>query len=255
MNSKIIDQYLESLSNGQKLIGFWFQGSKAIGYGDNSSDEDYVIVWSEQYPTLASRKEGLETLGTEIIDISDRETKGIEYVRYNDEPVNFVHMTDRNLFEMYPNLIKNNIPEVDLYILGGLSSGIIKLDKTGELENYKNSLIVTDEILKSYIESRRKVINRNLSMLKTAGNRKHVIDYVKSLNFLLTTYNSLQYLENKKFPIGLKWISQDAKTFDWSNSFLDSIAELEDEISYEKITDKLEQFGKIHGFKAEEFQT
>lgn len=53
MNSKIINQYLESLSNGQKLIGYWFQGSKAIGYGDNNSDEDYIISLVRAVPHIS----------------------------------------------------------------------------------------------------------------------------------------------------------------------------------------------------------
>jgi len=49
MNIDLVKKHIFSLDNKAKnnLVGFWYQGSNAIGYNDKFSDHDFIVVWKK----------------------------------------------------------------------------------------------------------------------------------------------------------------------------------------------------------------
>lgn len=250
MDYKIALEYSKLFPEG--LVGIWLQGSKALGYADNKSDEDYVFLWEEKIPNLETRIERLKILKAKILDISDRKDKGSEYFKLDDTLYNTTHILKNDFLNIYPHLIEKNLPEDDLYRLGGFTRGIIVLDSEDILKTLTNSIKVTNEIINAFIETRRKTINRNLQMLKIAGERKQVVEFVKSLNFLLITFHILSSLNNKQMPTAVKWVEREIEKYNLQSGFSDAVLSIGDTLEFEEVIQSLIEFGKNFGYKPSE---
>lgn len=224
-----------------KMLGLWEHGSKVYGYMDELSDQDYVIVWKNNFPTKKQRIELLEELGATNIESEDRSNKAQDKFVKDNVTYNTVHLTDKDeFFELYKKVSTETPNEDWLYRLGGFVRGHILYDPDNLLIEYKERLKVTGEITSNYKNSRKIALKNNSEWLKNASIREQPIDFIKCLNFLLITLAVIQYLENGQFPIPVKWYEKEAGKFNWTNNNLSKVIQLlKDKLPFKEVVNLL----------------
>lgn len=245
MVNSVAKNYLEKLNNsGNELIGYYQHGSATLGYEDEFSDIDILVVWKEAYPNKAKRKELLEQMNIEIIRIDDKDWKGSEYVTIDGVEYNFSHRMDHLFFDTYNRALTGDISEFAIYGLGGFKRGNILYDPKNILKEYQKSLIVTEDLVNNFKENRRNSTINNLHDIEIAAKRGHTIFFIKCLNYLITTFQIQLYLENKMFPVVPKWIDKDAEKFGWESPLLEVVRETRSSVNFTDISSKLQAFSE-----------
>lgn len=242
MDDLNLKNYVNSLETDPlTILGIWEHGSKVYGYMDEMSDQDYVIVWKNNYPTKNIRIELLEKLGAKNIESEDKSNKAQDKFVKNNITYNTVHLTDTNEFFNLYNKVSTEASNEDwLYRLGGFVRGNILYDPNNLLRNYKDTLKVSDDIIKNYKTSRQTALKNNLEWLKVSSIREQPIDVIKCLNFLLITLSVIQYLENDQFPIPVKWYEKEAIKFNWNNNNLSKVISLlKEKLPFKEVVDLL----------------
>ena len=220
MSCQLLNDYILKLGNDTyKVLGVWEQGSKVYGYGDTFSDEDYVVVWENGYPKKGSRETLLRQCKVAQIKAKDHTNKASDKFSAENVTYNVVHLTGNDdFFELFKEINSAPANEDHLYRLGGFIRANILYDPQRKLKNYKDTVKVTSEILQNYKESRKSTIKNNIEWLRTSAKRKHTVDCIKCLNFLLVTLIIIQYLENNQFPIPVKWFEKESEKFGWQET-------------------------------------
>ena len=242
MNPKILDDYILKLEqNSYKIVGVWKQGSTVYGYSDKFSDEDWIVVWETGYPEKEKRQMVQNSLGAQIINAADTPYKGLEHFKWDGESYNIGHLPKQHgFFELFAKINNESINEDQLYRLGGFMRGEIFYDPEGKFKDYRSVVKVTPKILANYKNPRKHALETNLIMLRMAATRKHPIDFIKCLNFLLTTFHTILYLENNEFPLPVKWFEREAEKFGWKNTSLMAVVKLlKTQIPFEAVTNEL----------------
>jgi hypothetical protein len=246
MDDSILSNYLLSLQTDDlKLIGVYRQGSDILGYSDGRSDKDYSVVWKDKFPEKAQREEFLTKLGFTLLLVTDQDHKGTDRFIVNNTEYNIAHQLDNNFLSIYNELTTEKVNEPKLYILGGFVRGKVIYDPQSLLADYKNKLVVTDEIIRIFKETRKVSTENNLKALEIAAQRQQPVEYVKSLNYLLITFCIQLYLQNKQFPMAPKWIEKDAEKFGWRNGLLDVVKRLKQQLEFKEIVSDLEKFSIV----------
>lgn len=243
MVETLAKDYLINLEdNSYKINGFYQHGSITLGYGDEHSDIDILIVWKDKYPPKHKREDLLIKMGLEIIRISDSDMKGSDYINIKGKEYNFSHRVDISFFDKYNQALEGTINEFDIYGLGGFKNSEILFDPENKLNEFRESLVVTDELVENFNLNRKDTIINNLHDMKIASCRGHTIFFIKSLNYLLTTFHIQLYLKNKMFPITPKWIDKEASKYEWENPLIDVVKTFRDSQDLNAIYSKLESF-------------
>ncbi|NND65815.1 MAG: hypothetical protein HKM24_07610 [Gammaproteobacteria bacterium] len=235
-NPKSVENYIATLVDGeQSLVGAWQQGSTVLGYDDQWSDKDIILVW-DQFPDLKERETAATKSGLNEVEFTEKSYKGLDTVYFDDKTFGFGHISTDSFFSVYQNLFCNEIEDRSLYRLGGLSRGEILFDPANRLSSYKKEIVVTDALVDRYKQQTRNLIESKQSWAETSKNRQQPIEFLQSLHRILCVTHILQYLENKMWPMSMKWIQKDAERFGWNSNYIRSVKLLKQTLPFDELS-------------------
>ncbi len=243
MHETVIEQYIKPLQQDDlKVLGIYLHGSQTLGYSDENSDIDIAVVWRYTAPKKDIREQLCKKLSFEIERLNDSDHKNSDHFLLQEKTFNVSHRISHVFFNHYDEALNGTIGEFNLYGLGGFQRGQIIYDPENKLQEYKNSLVVTPELLDKFKASRRNSITNNLADIQIAAKREQAIVFIKNLNFLLTTFGILLYLEKGQFPVVPKWIEKDMQKFGWDSKLLNLIKILNSTMPFEELSKNLANY-------------
>lgn len=244
MDQTLLNTYIRKLEDDKlNLLGVWKHGSTVYGYADELSDEDYVVVWKNEYPEKEIRLNECKKAGYKTINFADKPYKGREQFEGRNIFYNVVHLPKQyGFFELYKDIQTKEINEAQLYRLGGFLRGEIIYDPQKVLQSYRDTITVTEVLRNNYKNPKESSIKNNLDNLNIAAKRKHALEYIKCLNFLLITLHTIHYLENGQFPLPVKWFEKEVTKFNWDTPLSNIVLSLKKTLPMDDVATNLTEY-------------
>lgn len=249
----VLSDWLNKLeSEGSKIVGVWEQGSRVLGYADEDSDRDYIVVWDGKYPSAKERSGVAVSLGAKVHESSDIESsrKGLDMLENDGQLINVAHLNGEEFFVAYQGLVGGSEEYVrDVYRIGGFVAGEIVYDSGGRLGEHRKKLDLSDEIIENVRNRLLGDLGYELKQLEIAMRRKSMIMVVYQMGEVMHYLHLWQYMREREWVISEKWFMRVASDRGWRGSFVDFVEELEEgEKSVEELARWLIEIAGEWGF-------
>lgn len=248
----LLNRWLEKLGGYNNILGLYEQGSAVWGFADENSDRDFIIVWKDNYPDKNKRQKALEELGGTVHQFQDipEVEKGVDMFELGTERLNVAHVKSNDFFDYYNGL--NNLGEYyfeQLLRIGGFVNGNIYYDYEGKLEKYRQSIKLTDDLVKLVKIKLKNDLEFDLKLLEIAAKRKSTLRFISQLSVVLDQLHIWYYMKKKMWLMSDKWFEKFTNKYGWDDEFTSLLKDIKKGLDIEIIANRLLEIAKSWGFE------
>lgn len=247
-----LNSWLVKLGGRENVLGVYEQGSRVWGFADEESDRDFIVIWKQNYPEKDRRREMVLELGGKVHDFKDISvvSKGVDMFESKEDLLNVAHTSKKDFFDFYDGL--NDLGkhyEEQLLRIGGFVHGKIHYDPRGKLEEYREDIVLTDEIVSQVRDRIEKEMGYDLRILKTAMNRDSALRFIHQADNVLNLLHIWYYMRKGSWLMSEKWFESFAKKHDWNDEFVKLLRDIKEGLSLKEFGNRLLNLSNSWGFK------
>lgn len=249
---KSLNNWLLSLeSRNKKIVGIYEIGSTVLGFSDENSDRDFIVIWEEDYPKSKKREKEFRELNEKGYEFKDipKVKKGVDIFFSEGQLLNVAHVCSIDFFESYEQL-KNlkSYYEEQLMGLGAFKHSKIWHDPEGRLERYREEIIFTPEIANRVMKEMRKEIEYFLKLLEISLKRDTTLRSFRLINKTLKPLHIWYYAEKGMWLMSDKWFKRFVQKYGWDDEFVGFVNEMEGGLGVKETGKRLLEITKDLGF-------